>query len=66
MHGPVHGVSSLTCSTLRPNRTHGQNSPVLPIADKKIEAFQTINHTMEKTKKQNKQLKQAKKRKQLQ
>lgn len=35
MHGPFHGVSSLTCSTLRPNKTHGQNSPVQPTVHEK-------------------------------
>jgi hypothetical protein len=27
VQGPVQGVSSLILSTLRPNRTHGQNKP---------------------------------------
>ena len=30
MHGPVQGVSSCKLSTLRPNNTQGQNSPVKP------------------------------------
>lgn len=36
MHGPVQGVSSLSCSTLRPNKMHGQRRPVQPIVEKKI------------------------------
>lgn len=43
MQGPVHGVSSLNCSMLRPNRTQGQNSPVLPVADKAKE-IRIINY----------------------
>ena len=35
MHGPVQGVSSFNLSTLRPNNTQGQNSPVKPA--KKVE-----------------------------
>lgn len=31
MQGVVQGVSSLKLSTLRPNKTHGQNRPVQPV-----------------------------------
>lgn len=30
-HGLVQVISSLNLSTLRPNRTHGQNSPIKPV-----------------------------------
>lgn len=33
MHGVVQGVSSLNLSTLCPNKTHGQNSPVKPVKE---------------------------------
>ena len=33
MHGVVQGVSSLKLSMLRPNKTHGQNSPVKPLKE---------------------------------
>lgn len=44
MHGPVHGVSSLNCSTLRPNKTHGQKSPVQPTVENKILNFGIVKH----------------------
>lgn len=33
MQGVVQGVSSLKLSTFRPNKTHGQNSPVQPVKE---------------------------------
>ena len=39
MHGVVQGVSSLKLSTLRPNKTHGQNRPVQPVKSRRQGLF---------------------------